>query len=129
MSNDKEKLNEKDIEIGGKVVGFSTTIKMSVKTTLWIMGVLWFALTGLYGYTFLDMKKSMKDTLKEQNEWVLDELNIINDKLIETKIDVESIKGDVKLILDRQTRDNPVTYNPYVNVNPQLPPSVSDSVN
>lgn len=47
----------------------------------------------------------------------------MNDDIQTIRLDQRDIKGDIKLILDRQTRDNPVITNPNISVESITPPS------
>lgn len=105
----------KDIEINGKVIGESTKISLSVKTAIWIIGIVIALFSTVFTYAYFDVKSDVetyKKKLEESNNAFIKEVenNISikldkerdkDDKFIE---DIAKIKGDIQLILDRTQR-------------------------
>ena len=106
---------DKNIEIGGKTVGASSTIKLSVKTAMWLIGAIVGVVMTILTWSYFDLKadvKAFQDAdAAAQKEFIgkVDEkLDTMDDDVDAIRIDQADIKGDIRLILDRQTRDNPV---------------------
>ena len=86
-------------------------------------------------WSYFDLKKEVKafeaseiEKQKEFIEKIDDKLEHVDGEVHTIRIDQATIKGDIKLILDRQTRDNPIRANTNVAVQPATPPStVSDT--
>jgi hypothetical protein len=121
----------KDIEIGGKVIGESTKITLSVKTALWIIGIVIALFSTIFTYAYFDVKadvdtykKKLEDSNKAFVKQVEDNISIKlekerdrDDKFIE---DIAKIKGDIQLILDRTQRlggNTPIVGAPTINNN------------
>lgn len=127
MSN----LKDKQLEVNGKVIGGESLIKMNVKTAVWIIAGIFSIVMSILTYSYFDLKKDVAtaeaEANKAQTEFIekVDEFLEKVDSDVQTiRIDQATIKGDIKLILDRQTRDNPVkTTN--VPVQPSLPPVIT----
>ena len=102
----------KDIEIAGRVIGESTKISLTVKTALWLIGGMISIFSTLFTYGYLDLKSDVK-TFKEQADKdkaqyfkaVDDKFNAeiqkMQDNYVGTVKDIEDIKGNIKVILDR----------------------------
>ena len=125
MAKQRE-LKEKEIEIDGKVYGESSSIRLSVKTAIWIAVSIVGLVLGILTYSYFKLKNEVTTSqelfIKTVNESITNMEKNIND----IKIDQATIKGDIKLILDRQIRDNPIRSNGS-NVQPSMPPISSDN--
>jgi hypothetical protein len=115
---------EKNIEIDGKTIGTSSTVKLSIKTALWLISSVFAIVMIILSYSYFDLKSDVSQAQKEFIEKVDNRVEDMKEDITDIKLDQVEIKGDIKLILDRQTRDNPVTTNPNVSVQPVSPPSV-----
>lgn len=115
----------KDIEIAGQTIGESTKISLSVKTALWIVGGVIALFSTLFSLAYADIKsdvKQYKETVdKEKTEYfdkvrdALDtEVGKMRDKNDDMIKDIDDIKGNVKVILDRTSgvRNIEVTNSP-----------------
>jgi hypothetical protein len=115
-------LGDKEVEIDGKKISGGTTIKFTFKTALWIMGALWLAL----GYLYIDLRTEFKEangiSIQEKRDFMDEVEDEYEHKFEKMFDDTSDIKGDVKVMLDRSNRVNPVLPNPGVQVQPQLPP-------
>jgi hypothetical protein len=126
-------VKDKNVEIDGKTVGGESLIKLNVKTALWIIGAIVSAVMTILTWSYFDLKSDWKtaqqEILNARKEFIekVDEKVDNMDKDIQSiRIDQATIKGDIKLILDRQNRDNPVRVNPNISVQPTLPPDPTE---
>lgn len=120
---------DKNVEVNGKVIGANSILRLSVKTAIWIMAGIFSLVMGILTYSYFDLKaewKASKDTdaasQKEFIEKVDKKLEKVDTDVQTIRIDQATIKGDIKLILDRQTRDNPVRAT-NVTAQPVAPPT------
>jgi len=107
----------KDLEVNGKVIGENTKITLSVKTALWIIGIVFTLFSTIFTYSYFDVKsdveqykikleQSNKEFIKEVETSIsikLDKQRDKDEKFIE---DIAKIRGDVQLLLDRTQRIN-----------------------
>lgn len=128
MSEDKE-LKDKEIQVGNKVLGGNTLIKFNFKTLAWIFGLLYIALGYLYYDLRSELKSSVEISKTEKTEFleeVEDEFDTKLDKVLDIthKMQIEQalMKGDIKVILDRNQRNNVEQPNTNIDVEPTLPP-------
>ena len=126
MPNDKP-VPDKNVNVNGTVIGASSTVKMSVKTTLWILGAIVGVVMTILTYSYFDLKKDYKTDFKEFVESVDEKVDDMGTDITNIRIGNEGIKGDIKLILDRQNRDNPVQPSNTM-VQPTIPPSMTNTV-
>lgn len=121
-------MSDKEVEINGKTIGENTKISLSVKTALWIIAGTITLFTSLLTLAYFDIKNEFKDykdkTEIEKTEYlqkVEDKLNQnwdkTRDKNEEIQKDVEEIKGNVKVILDRTSGIRGVEGAPTINNN------------
>lgn len=117
-------LDDKEIEIGGKVIGGGTTIRLTVKTLLWILGL---AYMGL-GYLYYDLRTEFKEnngiSAEEKREFLKDINAEYNRKFEKMFDDISDIKGNIKVILDREGRVSPVQMNPNKSFQSVEPPPI-----
>jgi hypothetical protein len=120
----EETIPEKNVELNGKTFGVNTTIKLSVKTALWLITGVFSLMMIILTYSYFDLKN---DVNKKQEDFT----NSVNEKVEKIQTDVtnirlgqEGIKGDIKLILDRQNRDTPIPSTGNY-VKPITPPALS----
>jgi hypothetical protein len=114
---------EENVEVNGKTIGTSSTIKLSVKTALWILSGICSVVIFILSYSYFDLKSKNEEFVKSVN----DKVEKIQDDVTNIRIGQEEVKGDIKLILDRQNRDNPV-YTTDVQVKSNTPPSMPNIV-
>lgn len=121
----EQQLGDKEVAVGGQKLSAGTTIRFTVKTALWILGALYAAL----GYLYYDLRTEFKEANGISKEEKVEFLKEIEDeyeaKFDDMKDDISDIKGDVKVILDRTKRDNPIIVNPSATIQPTLPPEDS----
>ena len=102
----------KDIEIAGKTIGESTKISLSVKTALWIIGLLIALFSTIFTAAYFDVKSDVKtykeqvDTEKQQfikqvEESITTKLDKQRDKDEEFIKSIEEIRGNIRLLIDR----------------------------
>lgn len=99
---------DKEIEVSGTVIGESSKISLTVKTALWIIG----GIIALFTVAYFDVKSEVKvykeKVDKEKQEFVKnveDRISEKFDKQIDKNQqyvkDIEEIRGNVRLLLDR----------------------------
>ena len=126
--------DDKDIDVGGKVIGESTKISLTVKTALWIIGGMITIFSTLFTYGYLDLKSDVKnykeqaDKDKAQYFKAVDdkfntEIQKMQDNYVGTVKDIEDIKGNIKVILDRTSGIRSTQENI---LNPEAPPSMKN---
>lgn len=110
-----EKVTDQNINVDGKTIGFGSVVRLNVKTLIWILGALYVAL----GYLYFDLRQTVnksssildeekKEFMQEVDSELERKIDAIKEDMSEMRENVAYIKGDIKLILDRQSRDNPV---------------------
>lgn len=102
----------KEIEIAGKTIGEGTKITLSVKTALWIIGIIIALFSTVFTAAYFDVKSEVK-TYKEQvdkekqefvkqvEESITAKLDKQRDKDEEFIKSIEEIRGNIRLLLDR----------------------------
>ena len=122
-----------DIHIAGQVIGESTKISLTVKTILWIIGAVITLFSTLFTLAYVDIKSDVKSykeqadkdkttQLKAVDDKFNAEVEKMNDNYVGTVKDIEDIKGNIKVILDR-TSGNRTTQESFLNS--EAPPSVA----
>jgi len=121
-----EEIKDKDIKVDGKTIGFSSIVKLNVKTLLWLFGILYIVM----GYFYLDQRKEIRNASsilqEEKQEFFKGVETTLYKDITDIKVGMEGIRGEVNLILDRQERDNPISNTPTNNTfQPVVPPSIT----
>ena len=117
---------EQNIEINGKVIGSNTTIKLSVKTALWVITGIFSIVMTILTYSYFSLKKQVDTKQQEFVITVNDKIEKMQNDITNIKLNEEDIKGDIKLILDRQSRDNPISNTGY-QTHSYAPPIISNA--
>ena len=105
-------MGDKEVETNGKTFGESTRVTLSVKTLMWIVGLLLSAIVTLATTGYLDIKSDVKtiegDSKKEKLEYkeemkevIQNELRYEREKREKMVEDIGEIKGDIKVILEK----------------------------
>ena len=81
-----QELGDEEVLIGSKKIGMGSKIKLNVKTTLWILGLMLAGLSTLYTWTWLNEKNNREE-----------DYNKLTNK-------IEEIKGEVGQINERTAR-------------------------
>ena len=120
---------DKNVEVDGKTIGANSILRLNVKTAFWLLAGIFSLVMGILTYSYFDLKgewnaKKAADEQahKEFIEKVEGKMDKVDENVNTIRIDQATIKGDIRLILDRQNRDNPVTANPNVSVESAIPP-------
>jgi hypothetical protein len=103
---------DKELEINGVTYGEDTKVTLKVKTVAWISGILLSVITTVLTVGYFDMKSRIKEQAdafekekveyKDQIKSMLDNsLKDVSDKRESMYRDIDDIKGDIKVILDR----------------------------
>ena len=124
-----------NVEIGGEKVGGGTQLKITVNSLFKIIGGIFLVLQFVGGWAYFDLRDQLKsatiisiDEKKEFKEEFIKDLEDEQDRKLEKLFDdVSEMKGDIKVILDRQSRDNPIQPNHGVHIQPYTPPSLNNS--
>lgn len=123
----EDTIPDKNVELNGKIIGASGILRLSVKTAFWIVSTIFGAVMSILTYSYFDLKK---DVNAKHNEFIIkvnESVDKMDDNIQTIRIDQATIKGDIKLILDRQTRDNPVVANPDITIESAVPPPDTNS--
>lgn len=124
---------DKEVEINGKTIGENTEVKITIKTLVWIIGLLISGIVTLASVGYFNIKseqRQMKDSFeKEKFQYREDIKNMINNELkdeVEKREilmkNIEDVRGDVKVILDRtKNLNNPTEINHEVSNTRRLP--------
>jgi hypothetical protein len=130
MKKNEINISEKEISASNKKIGYDTNIKLTVKTAIAIISGLWLLLSTVAGWIYFDLKKEIKannEKFEKQKielmEKIDNKLEIFKDKMNNTDINIETIKGDIKVILDRDMRNNNGNRDNIINVKNIKPPS------
>ena len=105
-----------DIQVGNNVIGESTTVTFTVKTGMYIMGGFIGLLSLLFTWFYLDgrsrekamkqeMEKFQKELKKDMGDFeedIKNEINPINQNILQIVREQGEIKGDIKVILNKQ---------------------------
>lgn len=120
-------MSRKEIPDQNILLGANSTVKLSIKTAFWLLSIIFGLVLSILTYSYYDLKSSVD---AKHIEFV----NSVNVKVEKIQTDVtnimlgqESIRGDIKLILDRQSRD--VVQQPQptrIYMKPTIPPSISN---
>ncbi len=122
-----ERIPESNVEIEGHLFGANSIVSLSIKTAVWLLTAIFGLVMGILTYSYFELKG---DVNNKHNEFV----KSVDEKVIKVQNDVtnirlgqEEMKGDIKLILDRQIRE-PIkrSANSYVPSN--IPPKVPNVV-
>jgi len=120
-----EEIKDKDIKVDGKTIGFSSIVKLNVKTLLWLFGILYLTM----GYLYLDQRKEIKDSShvlqSEKQEFFKGVETTLYRDITDIKVGMEGMRGEINLILDRQERDNPISNTSHTTVQPIVPPPIT----
>jgi uncharacterized membrane protein YgaE (UPF0421/DUF939 family) len=102
----------KDIEVNGKVIGESTRITLTVKTAIWIIGLVIALFGSAFTIAYFDVKSDVK-TYKEKVDKEKEEFMNKVEESISLKLEkqrdkdeefiksIEEIRGNIRLLLDR----------------------------
>ena len=133
MEDKKEDISEEGnaVKLGDSIIGEKTKITLTVKTALWIIGGAIALFSTIFTYSYFDIKSDVENYKTEMSKKDQEFIKQVEDN-ISTKLEkqrdkdeqfiqsIESIKGDIKLILDRTQRttgDGSTTGAPTINNN------------
>lgn len=126
-----DELDENEVQIGKNKIGVNTIIKFNLKTAAWMGAILY----ALLGFLYIDLRQEIKDSVQisteEKNEFKRDvekewdsKLDKIEEITTQIRVDQARMDGNIKVILDRQQRNNVETVNPNVSVTPVMPGAI-----
>ncbi len=129
-----------NVEISGNKVGGDSSVKLTVNTLLKIIGGFFIILQFVGGWAYFDLRDQLKNaatiSIEDKKEFLKESLQLFKEieneydgKFEKMFDDVSEMKGDIKVILDRQSRDNPIQPNPNVQIQPYTPPSLNADSN
>lgn len=123
---------DKEIEVNGEKYGEDTQITLKAKTLVWIIGLLIAGISTIATIGYFDIKSDVKkqkeifeqeketyiDDVKKELEEILKEDRDKREDMIET---IGEMKGDIKMILDRTSRNSDHNSNGHLSpVNNEL---------
>ena len=105
-----------DIKIGDKVIGESTTVTLTVKTAMFILTGFVGLLTLLFTWFYVDgrardkqmkediekFQKELKKDMEQFEKDIEEEISPISQNIIQIIREQGEIKGDIKVILNKQ---------------------------
>jgi hypothetical protein len=119
---------DREIEIAGKVIGENTKISLSVKTAIWIISGVVVLFSTAFSLVYFDMKAEIEKNKSQADKDKIEFFQKIEDKINqaqdknrdrseEMQKDIDEIKGNVKVILDRTTGPRQIEGAPTLNNN------------
>jgi len=100
------KKTQEEKQINMDIIGENSSIKLSVRMALWLIGGVFSIVMTILSYSYFDLKR---DLYQRQDEFMQGVERSINDiKLTNTTIQIDqaTMKGDIKLILERTKRSS-----------------------
>lgn len=102
----------REIEVGGKVIGEGTKITLTVKTAIWIIGLVIALFGSAFTIAYFDVKsdvKSYKEKVDKEKEEFINKVEESISLKLEKQRDkdeefiksIEEIRGNIRLLLDR----------------------------
>ena len=115
-------LGDKEVEVGGQKISPGTTIRFTLKTAMWILGAMYVGL----GYLYFDLRTEFKEangiSTEEKAEFLKEVDKEYEGKFTKMFEDISDMKGDIKVILDRTSRQEVITQNPGGQIDTATPP-------
>lgn len=103
-------MSDKEVDINGKTYGENTRITFTAKNLIWVIGILVTGICTLATVGYFDIKSRVTNLDNLYKQKVEDEIELImkedrekREGIIET---IGEMKGDIKVILDRTSRNN-----------------------
>ncbi len=107
---------DNEVQIGDKTIGENTKITLTVKVLAWALGGLFALISGLFSLAYFDIKSELENSKQKMETETTVLVEKVNSKLDELAIkfgekdeeflkDLGDIKGDIKVILDRTSRN------------------------
>ena len=84
---------DKNIQVNGQTMGAGSTIKLSVKTAIWIMGTIITIVMSILTYSYFDLKGDVKASETEFINKVEESVEIMESDIQNIRIDQATIKG------------------------------------
>lgn len=103
-----EELKEKEISINNKIIGVNSIVKLNIKTAFWLVSLVFGLIMTILSYAYFDLKSNIKTQQIEYTKSINEKVENIEKEVVNIRLIQENIKGDIKIILDRQSRDNPI---------------------
>lgn len=116
-------LADKTVDINGKQVGPASTIRMTIKTAVWIIATVFSLVMGILTYSYFDLKGKYGDFVKSVDTKV----ETMQGDVSNIRLGQEGIRGDIKLILYRLDKETANPSNRPVQ-DPVLPPEIQNVV-
>jgi Ca2+/Na+ antiporter len=125
-------MEDNEIQIGHKKFGMSTEITFTVKTLMWILGILFSLLTALFTWFYFNtqerenaLKKEMSSLIKEYHSDVKTDIKSIEQQVFMLAQGQGEIKTDLKTVINRQvgSHENPSEDLNSRNITPLSPVS------
>lgn len=102
-------MDENELQIGHKKIGMSTEIKFTVKTFLFILGILFSLLTALFTWFYFntqeresELRKEMSLILKEYHADVRTDIKALEQQVFILAQGQGEIKTDLKTVINQQ---------------------------
>lgn len=102
-------MEDNEVQIGDKKIGMTTEIKFTVKTLLYIIGILFSLLTALFTWFYFntqqreaEIKKEMSQVLKEYNMDIKTDIKALQQQIFILAQGQGEIKTDLKTVINQQ---------------------------
>ena len=82
-----EPIPDKNIEFNGKVIGASSTLRMSMKTAFWLVSGIFGIVMFILSYAYFDLKRDINASRKDFIESVDDKVDNMEDDIQTIRID------------------------------------------
>ena len=82
--------NDKEVKIGKKIISENSEITLSVKTAIWVIGIVIALFSSVFTYTYFDVKadvKNYKIELDKSNQELVKQININLDSKLDKQRD------------------------------------------
>ena len=116
-----------NVEVNNQKIGGDSNIKLTVNSLLKIGGVVFIILQVIAGWAYFDLRDHLtaatEISAQEKKEFFNDIDDEYQRKFENMFNDISDIKGDMKVILDRANRNNPLSPNLNVQIQPIHPPN------
>lgn len=107
-----------EAQIGNRVIGENTEVRTNLKTVFWVASGLFVIMSFLFTVFYFDMRNKIKDTnakmdtviekiQSDVDAKVKKDLDSFLERQIQIKEDIGEMKGDIKVILDRTSGNQP----------------------
>ena len=115
-----------NVEVGGEKIGGDSKINLSINTIIKILGGISLIVNMIAGWAFYDLRTEFREnngiSAEEKRIFLKGVENEYDGKFDQMLREMLEMKGDIKVILDRENRLNPIQPSPGTPIEMVLPP-------